>query len=143
MWDGQQIIPASWVAYAEAGKVPAILGLHYANLWWSMPVNGALMASGRHSQWIVVLPKYDIVAAMAGYLPDDELYPMGRFIDDIVAAVRSDSALPPDPVGQSVLAASIGIAANGQALPIGSTPALQQMVSGRTYRLDENEFHIT
>jgi CubicO group peptidase (beta-lactamase class C family) len=88
MWDGQQIIPASWVAYAEAGKVPAILGLHYANLWWSMPEKGALLASGRHSQWLLVLPKYDIVAAMTGYLPDDELYPMGRFIDTIVAAVR-------------------------------------------------------
>jgi CubicO group peptidase (beta-lactamase class C family) len=66
MWDGQQIIPASWVAYAEAGKVPATFGLHYANLWWSMPEKGALMALGRHSQRILVLPRYDIVAAMTG-----------------------------------------------------------------------------
>jgi hypothetical protein len=131
------------VAYAEAGKVPAIFGMHYANLWWSMPEKGALLASGRHSQWILVLPKYDIVAAMTGYLPDDELYPMGRFIDTIVAAVRSDSALPPDPIGQSALAASIGAAANGQSLPIGGTPALQQTLASRTYRMDGNDFHIT
>jgi hypothetical protein len=41
------------------------------------------------------------------------------------------------------LAASIGAAANEQSLPVGGTPALQQTVSGRTYRLDENEFHVT
>ncbi len=143
MWDGQQIVPASWVAYAEAGKVPARSGLHYANLWWSMPEKGALMALGRHSQWILVLPKYDIVATMTGHMPDDEYYPAVRLIDDIVATVRSDHALPADPTGQSALAASVAAAANEQALPIGSTPALQQTVSGRTYQLDKNEFHIT
>jgi CubicO group peptidase (beta-lactamase class C family) len=143
MWDGQQIIPASWVAYAEAGKVQAELGLHYANLWWSMPEQGALMALGRHSQRILVLPKYDIVAAMTGYMPDDEFYPALRFIDDIVRAVRLNKALPPDPIGQSALAASIAAAANEQPLPVGGTPALQQSVSGRTYQLDENRLHIT
>ena len=142
-WDGQQIIPASWVAYAEAGKVSATFGLHYADLWWSMPEKGALIALGRHSQRILVLPKYDLVAAMTGYMPDDEFYPVGRLIDDIVAAVRSDNALLPDPIGQSALAASIGAAANERPLPVGGTPALQQTVSGRTYRLDENKFHIT
>jgi CubicO group peptidase (beta-lactamase class C family) len=142
-WDGQPIIPASWVAYAEAGKVEATFGLHYSNLWWSMPEKGALMALGRHSQTILVLPKYDIVVAMTGYMPDDEYYPMGRLIDDIVAAVRSDSALPRDPIGQSVLTASIGAAANAHTLPVGDTSALQQTVSGRTYRLDENDFHLT
>jgi CubicO group peptidase (beta-lactamase class C family) len=143
IWDGQQIIPASWAAYAEAGRVPAKFGMHYANLWWSMPEKGALMALGRHSQWILVLPKYDIVVAMTGYMPDDEYYPADRLIDDIVAAVRSDNSLPPDPIGQSALAASIAAATNDQPLPVGDTPALQGIVSGRTYQLDENRFHVT
>ncbi len=142
MWEGERIIPASWVTYAEAGKFPATFGLHYANLWWSMPEKGALMAMGRHSQQILVLPKYDIVAAMTGYMPDDEFYPTARLIDDIVAAVRSDNALPPDPMGQSALAASIAAAANEASLPIGGTPALQLTMSDRTYRLDENGLHV-
>jgi len=143
MWDGQQVIPASWAARAEAGEVPAKFGLRYANLWWSMPEKGALLALGRHSQWILVLPKYDIVVAMTGYMPDDEYYPVARLIDDVVAAVKSDQALPPDPIGQSALAASVAAAANEQLLPVGGTPALQQTVSGRTYQLAENRFHIT
>ena len=142
MWDGQRIIPASWVAYAEAGKVSATFGLHYADLWWSIPEKGALIALGRHSQRILVLPKYDIVAAMTGYMRDDEFYPVGRLIDDIVASVRSGDALPPDPIGQSALAASIGAAANERPLPVSGTPALQQTVSGRTYRLEENKLHV-
>jgi hypothetical protein len=76
-------------------------------------------------------------------MPDDEYYPMARLIDDIVAAVRSDNALPLDAVGQSALAASIAAAANERALSVGGTPALQQSVSGRTYRMDENRFQIT
>lgn len=80
---------------------------------------------------------------MTGCMPDDEYYPMSRLIDDVVTAVKSDSALPPDPIGQSALAASVGAAANERALPVGGAPALQQSTSGRTYHLDENEFHIT
>lgn len=143
MWDGRQIIPASWVAYSEAGQVTATFGLHYANLWWSMPEKGALLALGRHSQRILVLPEYDIVVAMTGYMPDDEFYPIGRLIDDIVAAVKSDSALPPDQIGQSALAASIGAAANERPLAVGRTSPSQQAVSDRSYRLDENALHLT
>ena len=57
---------------------------------------GALVALGRRPQRISVMPKYDIVAAMIGYMPDDEFFPMGRFIDDIVAAVKSDNVSTPD-----------------------------------------------
>jgi CubicO group peptidase (beta-lactamase class C family) len=143
MWDGRQVIPSSWVDYAEAGHVPATFGLHYANLWWSMPEKGALLALGRHSQRILVLPKYDIVAAMTGFMPDDEFYPIVRLIDDVVQAVKSDSALAPDPIGQSALTASVGAAANERPLAVGGTSPLQQSVSGKSYRLEENALHIT
>ena len=69
-WDGRQIIPSSWVARAKEGKVCATNGFHYANLWWSLRRQGALLALGRHSQAILVLPKLDIVAVMTGILRD-------------------------------------------------------------------------
>jgi CubicO group peptidase (beta-lactamase class C family) len=75
MWDGKQIIPSSWVDRVKEGSVSATFGFHYANLWWSRPEKGAYMAQGRHSQWILVLPKLDIVAVMTGVLRDDEFYP--------------------------------------------------------------------
>ena len=142
MWEDKQIIPSSWVDQARMGKVAATFGFHYANLWWSLPDKGAYMALGRHSQLIMVLPKLDVVVAMTGILRDDQLYPMKRLIDDIVAAAASDQPLPPDPLAQSLLAASIRQAATERPSPLGETPELAQQISGKTYQLDSNTLKI-
>jgi CubicO group peptidase (beta-lactamase class C family) len=142
MWDGKQMIPPSWVDRAKAGPVQAIYGFHYGNLWWSLPEKGAFMARGRHSQLILVLPKLDIVAVMTGILRDDEYYSVPHLIDDISSAVKSDTALPDDPIAKSLLAASIRQAATERPSALGGTPELAKMVSGRTYQLDKNELHI-
>jgi CubicO group peptidase (beta-lactamase class C family) len=103
-WDGQQIIPSSWVDRVRQGPVTATGGFHYANLWWSLPDKDAFMARGRHSQ---DHPKLDIVAVMTGILKDNEYYPMAGLIDDIAGAIKSDTSLTPDSAAQSSLAASI------------------------------------
>jgi CubicO group peptidase (beta-lactamase class C family) len=138
IWDGKQMIPSSWVDRARTGKVKATNGFQYANLWWSIPEKGAYMAQGRHSQLILVLPKLDIVAVMTGVMPDDEFYPARRLIDDISKSVKSDAPLPPDPVAQSVLAASIRAAATEKPSSIGETPELAKTVSGKTWQLAKN-----
>jgi CubicO group peptidase (beta-lactamase class C family) len=142
IWDGKQIIPSSWVDRARAGKVKATYGFHYGNLWWSLPEKGAYMAQGRHSQLILVLPKLDIVAVMTGVMPDDEFYPVRRLIDDLSRSVKSDTPLPPDPVAQSVLAASIRAAATEKPSPIGDTPELAKAVSGKTWQLAKNDLDV-
>jgi hypothetical protein len=138
MWEGKQIIPSSWVDRARTGKIDATSGFRYANLWWSLPEKEAYMARGRHSQLIMVLPKSDIVVAMTGALRDDQFYPRNRLIDDIVGAVKSDQPLPPDPVAQSLLVASLRQAATERPSPLGDTPELAKQISGKTYQLDSN-----
>lgn len=143
MWDGKQIIPTSWVERARAGSVPATFGLHYANLWWSLPEKGAFMALGRHSQMIVVIPKLDIVATMTGILRDDEAYPVRRLVDDISRAAKSDTPLPVDPVAQGLLAAAIRSAATEKPSAVGPTPDLAKEISGKTFKFsDNNELHV-
>jgi CubicO group peptidase (beta-lactamase class C family) len=142
MWEDKQIIPSSWVDQARMGKVAATFGFHYANLWWSLPEKGAYMALGRHSQLIMVLPKLDVVVAMTGVLRDDQHYPTNRLIDDIVGAAKSDQPLPPDPVAQSLLAASILQAATERPSPLGETPELAKQISGKTYQLDSNTLKV-
>ena len=105
-WDGQQIIPSSWVDRVRDGPVTATDGYHYANLWWSLPDRGAFMARGRHSQIILVLPKLDVVAVITGALKDGYV-PTTDLIDGIAAAIKSDASLPSNSAGQSLLAASI------------------------------------
>jgi CubicO group peptidase (beta-lactamase class C family) len=142
VWDGKQIIPVAWVERARAGVIGATFGLHYGNLWWSLPEKSAFMALGRHSQMIVVLPKLDVVAVMTGVLRDDEYYPIARLVDDIAGTVRSDGALPPDAVAQSLLAASIRAAATERPSPVGETPELAKAISGKVYRFADNKLHL-
>lgn len=142
MWDGKQIIPSSWVERARAGNVPATFGFHYSNLWWSLPEKGAYMALGRHSQFILVLPKLDIVAIMTGVLRDDEHYPAPRLVDDIAASVKSDTPLPSDPIAQSLLSAAIQKAATEKPSAVGVTPDLAKEISGKTFKLSDNVLRV-
>lgn len=142
MWNGNQIIPPSWVERTKAGGVTATFGFHYANLWWSIPEKGAYMARGRHSQLILVLPKLDVVAVMTGVLRDDEFYSASRLINDISNSVKSDTPLPADPIAKSLLGASIRQAATEKPSPVGGTPELAKAVSGKPYQFDDNVLHV-
>jgi hypothetical protein len=142
LWDGQQIIPSSWVDRVRQGPVKATYGLHYANLWWSLPDRDAFMALGRHSQIILVLPKLDVVAVTTGVRKDDEYFPTTALIDGIAGTVKSDASLAPDSAGQALLAASIQKAATEQATPVGPAPELAKTISGKSYRLSENDLHV-
>jgi hypothetical protein len=79
---------------------------------------------------------------MTGILRDDQIYPKKRLIDDIVAAVKTDQPLPPDPVAQSQLATSILQAATERPSPLGETPELAKQISGKTYQLDSNTLKV-
>jgi CubicO group peptidase (beta-lactamase class C family) len=142
IWDGKQIIPASWVERAKTGNVTATFGYHYSNLWWSLPEKGAYMARGRHSQLILVLPKLDIVAVMTGILRDDEFYPVARLIDDITTSVKSDASLPADPVAQSLLSAAIRQAATEKPSAVGTVPNLAKQISGKTFKFTDNKLRV-
>jgi CubicO group peptidase (beta-lactamase class C family) len=139
-WDGQQIIPSSWVDRARQGPVKATNGFHYGNLWWSLPGKDAFMALGRHSQVILVLPKLDVVAVITGAL-EDGYVPKPDVIDGIAEAIKSDGSLPPNSAAQALLAASIQKATTERASPVGATPELAKTISGKSYRLQDNDLH--
>ncbi len=139
-WDGQQIIPTSWVDRVRQGPVKARNGYHYGNLWWSLPERGAFMALGNFSQILLVLPKLDVVAVMTGALKDGYV-PTVDLIDGIAGAIKSDAALPPNSAAESRLTASIQKAATERASPVGETPETAKSISGKTYRFSDNNLH--
>jgi hypothetical protein len=142
MWEGKQIIPASWVERAKEGKITATNGFQYANLWWSLPGKGAYMARGRHSQLILVIPKWDIVAVMTGVLRDTEFYSISALIDDIAKAVKSDKPLPADPIAKTLLANAIHQAATEKPSAVGGMPELVKAVSGKTFQFTDNILRV-
>jgi CubicO group peptidase (beta-lactamase class C family) len=139
VWDGKRIIPSAWVERARNGKLATSFG-KYANLWWSIPDRNAFMALGRHGQFIVVFPKLDVVAVMTGVVPDGEKpYPVTALIDQILAAVKSDKPLPPDPEADAALKASLLKAATEKATPVGPASDLEDMLAKKAWRFGDNE----
>jgi CubicO group peptidase (beta-lactamase class C family) len=142
VWDGKRIIPSAWVERARTGSVATRFG-RYANLWWSVPDRDAYMALGRHGQFIVVLPKLDVVAVLTGVVPDGEKrYPYPALIDQITAAIRSDTPLPPDPEADAMLRASVLKAATERATPVGPASELVPAVSKKTWRFNDNDLRV-
>ena len=75
-WDGQQIVPDSYVTAAtqpqNAGGLP--VSLPYGFMWWVVPSNGGrntFMASGFGGQFIWVHPPLDLVVAVTSTVSPD------------------------------------------------------------------------
>jgi CubicO group peptidase (beta-lactamase class C family) len=77
-WNGRQLIPVAWVRKTSALYTPAVemhppstanQGIGYGYLWWVLqepersPLFGAYMAWGQYGQFILVIPKEDMVIA--------------------------------------------------------------------------------
>jgi hypothetical protein len=63
-------------------------------------------------------------------------------IDGIAGAIKSDASLPLDSAAESLLAASIQKAATERASAVGSTPELAKLISGKSYRLTDNDLRV-
>ena len=70
VWEGQQILPASWIENVRKADVDMretwTQNLRYGSQFWVMPGRDAYMAVGYDRQLIVVIPKLDIVAVTTG-----------------------------------------------------------------------------
>ncbi len=83
-WRGQQILAADWVAQITRQTTPASQmhpahtarrGFGYGYLWWLLeappdsPLSGAYMAWGVHGQYLLVVPKRQLVIAHKRQVP--------------------------------------------------------------------------
>jgi len=129
-WEGEQLVPAEWVAAASAKQVPN--GPHdwpewnegYGYQFWQCR-HGAYRADGAFGQYIVVWPEKDLVIAMTSGLSDlqsvldvvwDALLPDDAWVDrvaeaptlDLADVVPFDARLPtPDGAASSPIEASL------------------------------------
>jgi CubicO group peptidase (beta-lactamase class C family) len=138
-WDGQQIVPASWVSAsitAHSRLVGNEYGYGYG--WWVSPFD--FYSLGRGGQFIRVIPSLNMVMVITGGGFDiDQALP---FLLGLILSSRDK--LEANPAGQEELGAAV--AASGQSSnPRSSqpTPQIAREFSGRVYLCGTNPAGVT
>jgi CubicO group peptidase (beta-lactamase class C family) len=119
-WNGQQLIPLTWIAQATAMQVPNDKEDHakmgpdwregYGFQFWRCQ-HGAFRGDGAGGQIVAVLPEQDMVVAMtaqAGHMQEE----LNAIWDHLLPACKA-AALPEDSAGQEKLKQAVSELAVG------------------------------
>ena len=94
-WDGEQIIPAAWVAASTRKHISATLQDGYGYQWWIADDGLYYMALGYAGQFIFVVPEHELVVAFTSDLSENDFYvPQTLLNDFVIPAARSSTPLP-------------------------------------------------
>lgn len=136
-WNGQQVIPRSWVDRVFSPKVDMDFpGYRYADFWWSIPGRKAFFASGFFRQVIMVLPELGVVAAVTGR----EHYPFNDLINHLERAARSSNPLPESAAAQAALQRAVEAATSGRNMP--APAAVRGALKRGAWQLQDNSLGI-
>jgi CubicO group peptidase (beta-lactamase class C family) len=91
-WDGEQILPTSWV---DESRAPAATNPGYGLQWWLDAGGESFRAEGLFGQRIIVVPDLDLVVA-TNTTPGGE---PGPLVDTVLAAFRGEPIAPPAAAG--------------------------------------------
>lgn len=144
MWNGQQVVPADWVAAATAKEVSTgnndgNWNYGYGYQFWRNPPGG-FRADGSLGQYSFVLPDQDLVLAVtSGTNSTDQL--MTTVWNNLMPALK-DAVLPEDSASQQALTQKLR--ALSLSLPSGNaTSAMAASVSGTRFTAQSNSQGIT
>jgi CubicO group peptidase (beta-lactamase class C family) len=99
-WNGEQVIPADWIARATAVVTPGALRFggepfDYGYLWYTVPLDRRdptgeriVAASGNMTQWLFVVPRHDLVMVVTGRGNASFAAPIDLLRRQVLAAVR-------------------------------------------------------
>ena len=141
-WEDKPLLPPAWIDKVNHATVNMNMSggsnLRYSNLFWVLPDRHVYMANGYHCQLIMVLPRLDIVAVTTAR----DFCPLGKLADIISEAVKSETALPPDPAGANLLANKIREISTEKATEVGVTSEVASAVSGKQYKFSANALNL-
>lgn len=138
-WQGQTLLPPEWTDkvfhHATADmQMDKPSTLRFANGWWTKPDRHLIIAVGRSTDLILVMPELDLVAVVTG----KSILRFGALVNLLEAAVVSDLALPAQQKAYAELSRTVQGAATERADPVPPTPAMAHKISGRAYRFEPN-----
>jgi CubicO group peptidase (beta-lactamase class C family) len=149
-WDGQQIIPAQWIADSTTAHVQKEDGSGYGYLWTVYPEADHYAALGLGGQQVHVYPSRNLIvvvtASLEAYAEAPEIEKILN--EHILSAIKSDHPLTETIKNTSRLQAAVKAAAK-PVQPVPPLPTMAQEISGSIYRFTENpmgweslEFHF-
>lgn len=169
-WDGQQIIPRSWITqsltpHAFPGNIVDILEADmtrnadlsrrnwvaqrfirpfadgYGYQWW-LDRDGAYTALGTHGQYLMIAPEQNVIFVVTGKSRGIAQFEPATLFYDFVLPAVSDTPPPNEDAGTIVVMAS---PAPRTPAAITGAPSVRQeivsAVSGITYRMERNPYN--
>jgi hypothetical protein len=142
-WDGQQLLPAHWVTDSTIQYVQKPEGPGYGYLWTVYPKTenpDHYAALGLGGQQIHIYPSKNLIVIVTAELETFMEAPeIERMLNEyILPAIKSDAPLADNSKGVARLQTARDTAAN----PIQSVselPAIASEISGKVYKLEENQ----
>jgi CubicO group peptidase (beta-lactamase class C family) len=92
-WDGEQIVPAGWVARSTTAHYQAYGPIGYGYQWWILPDEQGYRADGLYQQHIYVLPEADMVVVTTADIRGPSFYSVDGLVNAFVLPACTD--LPP------------------------------------------------
>jgi CubicO group peptidase (beta-lactamase class C family) len=150
VWQGRRLLPAGWTrslftqAESHGLRTSGRLPPRYRQLWWVDDAVPMAIASGRHGQHLVILPRHDAILVLTGKTNDRS--PAAIRISELVkthllaalhAAPLSASASANRELHETVARATAPTVLRG--IP---PPALARTVSGQRYVFARNRLDI-
>ncbi len=96
-WDGQQILPTSWVTASSATHATVDSQTQYGYQWWVHPTIDAYAAHGYLNQHIFVIPSQDMIVVFTAR--SSGMNPMHLIEDFILPAASAPGDLLPLAIG--------------------------------------------
>jgi CubicO group peptidase (beta-lactamase class C family) len=136
-WDGQQIVPAEWVATSTRRHIAAEpIANGYGYHWW-VDSSGYYTAAGYGGQHIFVQPELNVVVVFTSGMPSAPNGTHQHLLDLILESVQSSEPLPDNPVGLAALQAAKVLSQPDPAFVV-ELPDTARHVSGKTITLPGN-----
>jgi len=109
LWDGKQIVPASWVEVSTQGYIDATLFDRYGYHWW-VDQSGYYAAVGYLGQFIFVIPNKNMVVVFTSTLAGKNFYfPKTLLEEYIIPAAKSRVPLDANPTANKHLNSLLGV----------------------------------
>jgi CubicO group peptidase (beta-lactamase class C family) len=141
-WEGKPLVPPDWIDKVNHATVdmkasfnPA---LRYSNFFWALPQSRIYWANGYHCQTVTVYPSLDMIAVSTAR----DNCAFSKLATYIAEAVKSETALPPNPAGSELLDGAIRAIAIETPTERGATPPLAAAISGKTFQFQRNRMAV-